>query len=122
MKRILLPARGFSLLLLAVSLIGCAKEVPDRELEPPLKPQAIQLNDDQAAEASAFCQYLGDHKAKIPGATVSRDVEFATINGIVAEQGGNRYFIRDSGWIKEKPGVTTLYILFDVYLCEETGP
>jgi hypothetical protein len=124
MKRILLMAIGFFLIVLSVLLIGCAKEMSTKQLEPTRKPQTIQLTYEQAAEASASCQYLGDHKAKITGVTVSQDFKLANskLEGIVIENGGNRYYIRDSKWLKDKLGGITLYVLFDVYQCDETTP
>ena len=124
MKRILLMAIGFLLIVLSMLLIGCAKEMSTKQLEPTREPQTIQLTDEQAAEASASCQYLGDHKAKIAGVSVSHDITLASskLDRIVAEHGGDSYYIRDSEWIGDRPGEITFYVLFDVYLCDETKP
>jgi ABC-type uncharacterized transport system auxiliary subunit len=124
MQRVLLLAIDFFLILLSMTLIGCAKEMTSKQFETTRKTQTIQLTQEQAAEASASCQYLGDHKAKIAGVTVSHDITLASskLDRIVAEHGGDSYYIRDSEWIGDRPGEITFYVLFDVYLCDETKP
>jgi len=124
MKKSILMILEFSLIVLSVSLIGCAKEMTSKQFEPIRETQIIQLTDEQAAEASASCQYLGDHSASMTGFTVSHDDKLVSskFDKIVTELGGNRYYITDSKWISDQLGGTNYYVLFDVYQCVDAAP
>ena len=121
MKRVLLMAMGFLLLVLSVSLIGCAQKMTTKQSESTRKPQTLQLTDEQAAEASELCQYLGNHNSKKMGFTVSHDVKLDSIkfDKAVTEIGGNSYYIMDSRKISDKPGETSYHVFFDVFRCDE---
>jgi len=124
MKRGFLMAIGFFLIVLSVTLTGCAKERTSKQFESTRKTQTIKLTDEQAAEASAFCQYLGSHNSRKLGFTVSLDADLdsSKFDKIVTELGGNRYYIIDSRRISDKPEETTFHVFFDVYRCDEAKP
>jgi hypothetical protein len=112
------------LIVLSVSLIGCAKEMTKKQFESTRETQTIQLTDEQAVEASNSCQYLGNHNSKKMGFTISHDVKLDSIkfDKAVTEIGGNSYYIMDSRKISDKPGETAYHVFFDVFRCDEVKP
>lgn len=124
MKRLLLMGIGFLLIVLSVSLIGCAQKMTTEQSESTRKTQIIKLTDEQAAEASALCQYLGNHNSKKMGFTISHDVKMdsSKFDKVVTELGGNSYYIIDSRKASNKPGETAFHVFFDVYQCDKAIP
>ena len=112
------------LIILTVSLIGCQMQMTNKQFESAWNTETIQLTDEQVVKASdsIICQYLEEHKVTGVGLTVSEDVKFASskVDKVTADLGGNRYYIKDSEWILDALGGTTLLVLFDVYRCDET--